>query len=384
MQQPFICTKFLDHFLFLSRKSGKGVKISQSLYSQLRNLVEEKSDGVMPLWFKGLLKKLDIESAELNLRKLSDVLLVRKLSIFSFGKASYEITNDCNYRCRHCLLDKREGRSLGMEQRKKILDLVERAGCLWLQITGGEPLADRYFLETYRYAYTKGLLITISTNGSLLSRPRIMETLKEYPPYRIAVSVYGATKSSYEALTRTKGSFRSFVRGVEVARGIGMEMRLNLIMTKFNEKEVGMMKMFAEELGVEHFVYPHLSPTLSGQSFPLEIAAGTECGEMNERSAQEYKENEWQKRCLAGRRFFYIDCLGRASICNIARGLKADLIKEGEEGLKKFPLFAEALLAIPTECTSCDLFSKCSVCPPRLSLYKRSGFIPSRICPIQS
>jgi thiamine kinase-like enzyme len=39
----------------------------------------------------------------------------------------------------------------------------------------------------------------VSTNGSRLHNPRILELLAAYPPYRITVSMYGATEASYEA-----------------------------------------------------------------------------------------------------------------------------------------------------------------------------------------
>jgi len=49
-----------------------------------------------------------------------------------------------------------------------ILDEVADAGCLWLLITGGEPLLRPDFRDIYMYAKRKGFLITLFTNGTLL------------------------------------------------------------------------------------------------------------------------------------------------------------------------------------------------------------------------
>ena len=40
------------------------------------------------------------------------------------------------------------------------------AGCLWLLITGGEPLIRPDFLDVYTHAKRKGLIITLFTNGT--------------------------------------------------------------------------------------------------------------------------------------------------------------------------------------------------------------------------
>ena len=57
-----------------------------------------------------------------------------------------------------------------------ILDEIKDAGCLWLLLTGGEPLLRPDFLEIYQYAKHKGFLLTLFTNGTLLT-PHIADFL---------------------------------------------------------------------------------------------------------------------------------------------------------------------------------------------------------------
>jgi MoaA/NifB/PqqE/SkfB family radical SAM enzyme len=52
----------------------------------------------------------------------------------------FEITPRCNLRCHFCYvaLDPYQGPYLDTMQSRKVLDSVERAGVLWLTLTGGE------------------------------------------------------------------------------------------------------------------------------------------------------------------------------------------------------------------------------------------------------
>lgn len=44
------------------------------------------------------------------------------------------------------------------------------AGVLWLQLTGGEPLIDKFFPQVYELAYELGMMISISSNGGHVCR----------------------------------------------------------------------------------------------------------------------------------------------------------------------------------------------------------------------
>ena len=101
-------------------------------------------------------------------------------------KGQIELTHRCNLNCVHCyckgsedvarnmshaarLASSTENRELTTQEWKEILDEIHRKGCLWLCFTGGEPLIRDDFLEIYSYAKEKGFIITINTNGLLLT-----------------------------------------------------------------------------------------------------------------------------------------------------------------------------------------------------------------------
>src|ERR1035437_1714272 len=94
---------------------------------------------------------------------------------------------------------------LTYEEHCRILDEVAEAGCLWLLFTGGEIFARKDFLEIYTYAKKQGFLITLFTNGNLIT-PQIADYLVEWRPFSIEITLYGATRETYEALTGVRGS----------------------------------------------------------------------------------------------------------------------------------------------------------------------------------
>jgi hypothetical protein len=185
-------------------------------FEELRDGVYDR--GLCPPWLVGAAR--DAWNLDLSTAPLSDAVLVREPSPLGFGRASYELNLGCNYDCEHCYLGLKQFSGLEWDARVRLLRMLRDAGVLWLQLTGGEPLIDKLFVETYALAYELGMLLHISSNASRLHNPQILDLLACWPagllacckPYRITVSVYGATEASYDGLFRRRGAFKLFER----------------------------------------------------------------------------------------------------------------------------------------------------------------------------
>jgi len=119
---------------------------------------------------------------------------------------SLELTRHCNLSCIHCYATDSSGDILPGDSRQRemettkilsVIDEICEAGCLYLLITGGEPLLRKDFPEIYRYAKRKGLVITVFSNGILI-KEEIIELFKVLPPHVVEISLYGATAETYE------------------------------------------------------------------------------------------------------------------------------------------------------------------------------------------
>lgn len=132
-----------------------------------------------------------------------------------------ELTERCNNDCIHCYInlpedDAAKQREIPKEEVKRILQEAASLGALSVRFTGGEPLLRKDFVELYLFARGLGLNVMIFTNARLIT-PEIVDRFARIPPRELVeVSVYGMTKKSYEAVSRTKGSYEEFLRGVNL------------------------------------------------------------------------------------------------------------------------------------------------------------------------
>ncbi|HEY7169095.1 MAG TPA: radical SAM protein, partial [Candidatus Binatia bacterium] len=132
-----------------------------------------------------------------------------------------EVTRRCPLSCLHCYnnlpMQDRVAREseLSFEEHCRILDEITEAGCVWLLYTGGEIFARRDFLDIYTYAKRKGLIITLFTNGTMIT-PAIADHLAEWRPFAIEITLYGRSKETYERVTGIPGSYERCRRGIDL------------------------------------------------------------------------------------------------------------------------------------------------------------------------
>ena len=235
------------------------------------------------------------------------------------------------------------------------------AGVLWLQLTGGEPLIDNLFADVYSLAYRLGMMLSISSNGSRLSNPRVLDLLTSLRPYRLTLSVYGASAESYDGLTRRRGSFAKFEKGLAAAHEAQLPLHLNLIVARQNAHEVDAMRAMAERLGLPHMLYTNMAPTIYGgpESLPAQ-------------SVEHLRRRRPFTGCNAGHTFFHVDPHGMASICKVGRDPQIPLMSEGVEGLRRLGQIADSLLLRQGGCSGCTLSGSCGTCMPLVTLYRKA------------
>jgi radical SAM protein with 4Fe4S-binding SPASM domain len=139
-----------------------------------------------------------------------------------------ELAERCNNDCLHCSVNLPAGDAIARAREwnaaswKPLLREAADLGCLVVRMTGGEPLIRDDFEEIYLHARRLGLRVMLFTNATLVT-PRLARLLRDVPPLEaVEVSVYGMEKESYEAVTRTPGSFAAFRRGLDLLRDHGV------------------------------------------------------------------------------------------------------------------------------------------------------------------
>jgi len=204
---------------------------------------------------------------------LADLPLWKKMrgkrALISFD---LEITARCNNNCRHCYINLSAGdkeakdRELSLEEIGEIGNEAVFLGALWCLITGGEPLLREDFFDIYLSLKKKGLLISVFTNATLVTKEHI-KLFKKHPPRDIEVSVYGVSRESYEGVTRRAGSFAAFRQGLDLLLGSGLNVRLKAMALRSNFHEQPAIARFCKQRTKEYFRFdPFLHLRYDGDS----------------------------------------------------------------------------------------------------------------------
>ena len=302
---------------------------------------------------------------------------------------SIEVTRRCPLDCLHCYnnlaMADQEARSreLNKEEHFRLLDDLADLGCLWLLYTGGEIFARKDFLEIYAYAKQKGFLITLFTNGTLITE-RVADYLQQSPPFAIEITLYGRTKETYEALTGIEGSYERCLRGVVLLRDRGLPLKLKTVPTTVNKHEVVAMKDFAEqELHLDFKFDSLINPRIDCSQSPLAVrlspeevvlldlhwpkiaAEHREAAQRDLKLSSESVQSDTVYSCGGGIDSFALDPYGHMSICVLSHqdtyDIRSGSVKEGWE------LFLRKVRARErrriSKCVKCRIRSLCSMCP---------------------
>lgn len=304
-----------------------------------------------------------------------------------------EVTHRCPLTCAHCYnnlpmadADARRG-ELTLDEHRRVADELAELGCLWMLYTGGEIFARSDFLDIYRHARRAGLLITLFTNATLITE-RVADALAAEPPFDMEVTLYGATKKTYEALTGVPGSYDRCMRGVELILERGLPLKLKTVALTINRHEIKAMRDIAQGFGVDFKFDPMINPRIDCSSSPLAVRMSPAdiVGLDLEDAA---RVAEWRRLaidvaphellegetpqvydCGGGINSFAIDPEGMMSICVLSHFDKYDVRKGSvREGWEHFLLNVRTRpVSRITKCTNCALKSLCGSCAANAEL----------------
>ena len=300
-------------------------------------------------------------------------------------EGQWELTFHCNLKCAHCyVVEDPTKKELTLPEITDILDQIHQEGGLWLCLTGGEPLLREDFLDIYTYAKKKGFLITLFTNGTLIT-PEIADHLQEYPPFMIDITLNGITAETYERITRVPGSFKKCLEGIDLILERNLPLTLKSVGMNLNRDEILKIKEYVEGLGRAKYRYDSLLIARSdGSREPCQLRLSPEEA-IDIESTDETMQEEWKRyllsehelsnpdnlfRCGAGISSFDINPYGELQLCHILRKPNFNLhngsFREGFYQL--FPKIRSAKYQTNSKCRNCNFWYLCPQCPARAEL----------------
>jgi len=260
----------------------------------------------------------------------------------------WEITCRCNLHCVMCYTDcfntpERIRQELTLPEIVRIMDEIQEAGCLELCLTGGEPLARKDFLDIYAYAKQKGFLLTVFTNGTLITED-IADRLAALPPHRIEISLHGMREDTFERITQGKGSFSRCLQAIRLLLERRLPLLLKTTAMTLNKDEILEIKKFVRSLGpVGYKLGERMRLTLEGSEAPGRfVLTDEELADIEQQDPELWteacrKSSEAKPVCESGKRSFHIDAYGQLQLCSGNRTQSYDLRRGSfQEGFYRF------------------------------------------------
>jgi radical SAM protein with 4Fe4S-binding SPASM domain len=303
-------------------------------------------------------------------------------------QGTLETTFRCNLACAHCYVNKpaasreERERELPLARLQALVDEIAEAGCLEVLFTGGEVLVRPDFPELYLHALRRGLLVTVFTNGTLVTE-RIADLFDENRPHAVEISLYGMSRETYERVTRVPGSYDKCLAGIERLVARGVPLTLKTMALTWNQHEIAAMEAYARGLGLFFKFDSLLNPRVdcgANRNGELQLSAEQALAlDMQDpermRELQQFcerfvkregspREHEYVYNCGAGHMSFTVDPYGRLQMCQLSRRSAFDLRGDRfERGWNEyFPALRARKWQTQSICRSCNLVSLCGSC----------------------
>ena len=317
----------------------------------------------------------------------------RKLGLPIAG--NFELTARCTFNCPMCYVHmtpeqlKASGKSeLTATQWLEIAKQAKDRGMIFALLTGGEPLVRKDFFEIYRGMKDMGILISINSNGSMLTG-EVLEKFLADPPARFNISLYGGSNETYTNMCglpvydRVKNNIRALRRA-------GVDVSLNLSITPYNQQDIAWIYADAVELDVNVKASSYMYPSIrvNGEQYgcgnrlrPQEAAALGHAWDKLRFSKEEFRlrmesicnltqiepdgcplEEGEGVQCRAGFTSFWMTWDGRMLPCGMMPGPTAYPLKTGFEKAWEYIREETAKIRTPAQCVHCTKKSVCSMC----------------------
>ncbi len=306
---------------------------------------------------------------------------------------SWNLTQKCNLRCKHCYIDASRAMrgELSTVEALRLLDQVaEVCRETILILSGGEPLLRPDLDRLVARAAALGLMVVLGTNGTLLTLHRA-QMLARQGLSGVGISLDSLVSSRHDAFRGVKGAWQAAVQGIDSARRAGLDVQIQMTLTRDNLTELPQVLRFSRQAGVRVLTVFFLVCTGRGQGLadltPEEyeralgwlVQAQTEGVMLRPRCAPTFRRVLAQRkpdsillksdagRCMAGKNYCRITPDGKVTPCPYM-SLVAGNLRDHSFGTiwRSAPLFrALRKPALQGRCGACEYRDLCGGCRAR-------------------
>ncbi len=249
----------------------------------------------------------------------------------------WEITSQCNMRCRHCCSNASDFRTNSLKNplfsNRKLLekrvDKMVSFGIKEFYISGGEPFMVKNILDFLKFLKEKGVKVGVASNGACLDENTI-KRLSEIKIDFLHISLDGHLPKIHNYL-RGGNFFNKTVKKIKIIKEHKIPLRIGCIIWRKNENHIEKMvelciRLKAEELrlgrliGVGRFIdNPQLYPKRSWPAIVKEIK-NIKRKHQDKIKITVHRMSDSgspsSQLCPAGNRIFFLNSRGELSPCS--------------------------------------------------------------------
>jgi MoaA/NifB/PqqE/SkfB family radical SAM enzyme len=329
----------------------------------------------------------------MRFRNKSDIQFFAARKRFPLS-VSFQLTFRCNFKCLHCYLDyPHTGKELSFAEIHAILKQLAKAGTLYANFTGGEIFMRKDAVDILEAARKLDFAVGLFTNASLITE-EIAERISRLHPWRLRVTLYGASEKMYRRVTGKSGMFLRTLKGIRLLIKYKVPLSIGLLIFNFySVEEILAMKKICDGMGVPIQRLDGFKPKLNGDIAPLKYSPSE--SQLKEFSLvfpnlfsipKSIKKAKNEKVCnlLLWSRI-WLSPYGQIGDCDILVTKSTIREKPILEIWEKDPLLQEQRRVcwgeLSRDCLQCDSFIYCTPCPA-INFLSTGSFvkIPSSFC----
>jgi MoaA/NifB/PqqE/SkfB family radical SAM enzyme len=226
------------------------------------------------------------------------------------------VTNRCNLRCSYCPETQEQRKvDIPLKYMFKILDRLDAESVPAISLSGGEPLLHPGFDKIAKYASSKGFIVNLNTNGTMLADYIQSITQLDY----IRISLDGDEKR-HDSVCKVKGTFKRVIHNIHALSSVKKRGKIGLNIV-VNDKNISSVRNLIERMQ-NHVDFISLLPEFN--SYQAEVnfkkyrKINSDYGIVSQANTEHLlnsNADDVRKICEAGRLFYAISWDGNIYPC---------------------------------------------------------------------
>lgn len=168
---------------------------------------------------------------------------------------NWTLSYRCNFSCSHCYSRDEVGEELATAEIKRVVDVLVEKQVPFINFGGGEPLIRADLFEIAEYASSKGLNVSMNSNGWLLDG-NAAQKFKASGFKSVGVSIDSADPALHDDFRCMPGSFTRAVSALDHLHAAGLRSTMSSVISRINYRNFRELLQLAREHQVGQ-VYLH-------------------------------------------------------------------------------------------------------------------------------